>query len=178
LSGDRFTFSPPVSDYYFTNAPHRYIDERGDYYQLQPLLSFERLGVFPIQCNAQQQFIVMNKEINLKGREVLKIQAIPGEKAYDKDSKMKDEKFLRFSYNGAVFIANTKSDFVTRFNNGTLYSADLQLTMQGDKAVLTLLNNTSVQQEVGMAKAEASINYILNSYSPDKVDASLLDELA
>lgn len=120
----------------------------------------------------------MKKEINLKGREVLKIQALPGEKSYDKDSKMKDEKFLRFSYNGAVFIANTKSDFVARFNSGTLYSADLELTMQGDKAVLSLLNNTSVQQEVGMAKAEASINYILNSFNPAKVDESLLNELA
>lgn len=119
----------------------------------------------------------MKQAINLKGREVLKIQAIPGEKSYDKDSKMKDDKFLRFSYNGAVFIANTKSDFVTRFNSGALYSADLELTMQGDKAVLTLLNNTSVAQEVGMAKAEASINYILNSFNPAKVDENLLNEL-
>jgi len=120
----------------------------------------------------------MNKEINLKGRDVLKIKALPGVFDYKEDTKMKGKKYRRFSYNGAVFIANTEDEFVTLKDSGKLYSADLQLTMDGEKAVLTLLNQTSSTQEKEMAKTESELNYILNSFNPAKVDESLLNDLA
>ncbi len=120
----------------------------------------------------------MKQEINLKGREILKIKALAGTFDYDKESKMNGKKYRRFSYNGAVFIANTEDNFVTLQENGKLYSADLELTMQGDKAVLSLLNYTSATQEKEMAKTEAELNYILTSFNPAKVDESLLNQLA
>lgn len=122
----------------------------------------------------------MKQEINLKGREVLKVKALAGIFNYDKDSKPGKEgkKYRRYSYNGAVFTANTEDNFVTLQENGKLYSADLELTMQGDKAVLSLLNYTSSTQEKEMMKTEAELQFILNSFNPAKVDESLLNDLA
>ena len=120
----------------------------------------------------------MKQEINLKGREVLKVKALAGTFNYDKDSKMNGKTYRRYSYNGAVFTANTEDNFVSLQESGKLYSADLELTMQGDKAVLSLLNYTSSVQEKEMMKTEAELNYILNSFNPAKVDESLLNDLA
>ena len=120
----------------------------------------------------------MNKEINLKGREILKIKQLPGIFDYDKDSKMNGKKYRRYSYNGAAFAVNTEDNFVSLQETGKLYSADLDLTMQGDKAVLSLLNYTSAMQEKEMAKTEAELNFILTSFNPANVDESLLNELA
>ncbi len=120
----------------------------------------------------------MKQEINLKGREILKIKSLAGTFNYDDKSKMNGKTYRRYSYNGAVFVANTEDNFVTLQETGKLYSADLELTMQGDKAVLTLLNYTSSTQEKEMAKTEAELNFILNSFNPEKVDSSLLNELA
>ena len=120
----------------------------------------------------------MKQEINLKGREVLKIKSLAGIFNYDKDSKMNGKTYRRFSYNNAVFVVNTEDDFVTLKESGKLYSADLELTMQGDKAVLSLLNYTSSVQEKEMMKTEAELQFILNSFNPEKVDSSLLNELA
>lgn len=123
----------------------------------------------------------MKQEINLKGREVLKIKALAGTFDYDAESKMKGKKYRRYSYNGAVFVANTEDNFVTLQEQGKLYSADLELTADpkdANKMVLSLLNYTSSVQEKEMAKTEAELNFILNRYNPEKVDSSLLEELA
>jgi hypothetical protein len=119
----------------------------------------------------------MEKKIELTGRQVLKIKALAGEFPYDKDSKMKGENYRRFSYDGAVFIANTKDSFCTQFDKGQLFSADLELTKVDDRMVLSLLNNTSTDQEIGMAKTEATLNRIAN-FKPEAVDSDLLDSLA
>ena len=118
----------------------------------------------------------MNKKIELTGRQVLKIKALAGEFPYDKESKMKGENYRRFSYDGAVFIANTNDAFCQQFDKGELFSADLQLTKVDDRLVLTLLNNTSTVQEIGMAKTEATLNRIAN-FKPEAVDADLLESL-
>ena len=118
----------------------------------------------------------METKIQLKGREVLKIKALAGEFDYDKDSKMKGKKYRRFSYDGAVFVANTEDSFCNQFDKGELFSADLQLTKVDDRLVLTLLNNTSSSQEIGMAKTEATLNRIAN-FKPEAVSDELLDAL-
>lgn len=119
----------------------------------------------------------MEKKISLQGRQVLKIKALAGEFPYKEESKMKGEKYRRFSYDGAVFIANVKDSFCTQFDNGELFSADLELTKVDDRLVLTLLNNTSTNQEIGMAKTEATLNRIAN-FKPEAVDTDLLESLA
>ena len=118
----------------------------------------------------------MEKKIELKGREVLKIKSLAGEFPYKDDSKMKGEKYRRFSYDGAVFIANVKDTFCEQFDKGELFSADLELSKVDDRMVLTLLNNTSSTQEIGMAKTEATLNRIAN-FKPEAVDADLLESL-
>ena len=123
----------------------------------------------------------MKQEISLKGREVLKIKRQAGIFNYDKDSKMNGQKYYRYTFNGACFIANTEDNFVALQESGKLYSADLELTADPKdekKLVLSLMNYTSSSQEKEMAKTEAELNYILNSYNPEKVDDSLLNELA
>ena len=123
----------------------------------------------------------MNKEINLKGRDVLKIKRLPGVHTYDDSTKMKGQKYYRYAFNGASFIANSEDNFVALQEAGKLYSADLQLgpdPKDDKKLVLSLLNYTSSTQEKEMAKTEAEMNYILNSFNPAKVDESLLNELA
>jgi hypothetical protein len=119
----------------------------------------------------------MNKEINLKGREVLKIKELPGTKNYKDDTKLKGQSYRSFAYNGSVFIANTKDKFCELLDKGTLYSADLHLSIVDDRAVLTLLNHTSNQQEINMAKTESAINHILTNFKPEAVSEELLDSI-
>ena len=123
----------------------------------------------------------MKQPINLKGRDVLKIKRQAGIFNYNDDSKMKGQKYYRYTFNGAVFITNTEDNFVALQESGKLYSADLELgpdPKDEKKLVLSLMNYTSATQEKEMAKTEAELNYILNSFNPEKVDASLLNELA
>ena len=122
----------------------------------------------------------MNKEINLKGREILKIKQLPGIFDYDKDSKMNGKKYRRYSYNGAAFAVNTEDNFVSLQETGKLYSADLELgpdPKDEKRLVLSLMNYTSSMQEKEMAKTEAELNFILTSFNPANVDESLLNDL-
>ena len=118
----------------------------------------------------------MEKKIELKGREVLKIKAIAGELPYDAESKMNGQFYRRFSYDGAVFIANTNDNFCQQYDKGELYSADLMLTKVDDRLVLTLLNNTSNVQEIRMAETEGTLNRLAN-FKPEKVNDELLSAL-
>lgn len=118
----------------------------------------------------------MNKKFELKGREILKIKSLAGEFPYKDETKMKGQKYRRFSYDGAVFVVNTNDTFCQQFDKGELFSADLELTKVDDRMVLTLLNNTSSTQEIGMAKTEATLNRIAN-FKPADVDTEMLDAL-
>lgn len=120
----------------------------------------------------------MTKELNLKGREVLKIKALAGTHEYAKDSKMAGQTYRRFAYNGAVFVANTADEFCSLFDSGKLYSADLNLEVDGDRSVLSLLNVTSTDQEINMARAEATLNSILTNFKPEAISEELLQDIA
>ena len=122
----------------------------------------------------------MKQPINLKGRDVLKIKRQAGIFNYSDDSKMKGKTYYRYTFNGAVFIANTEDNFVSLQETGKLYSADLELgpdPKDEKKLVLSLMNYTSSMQEKEMAKTEAELNFILTSFNPANVDESLLNDL-
>ena len=120
----------------------------------------------------------MTKELNLKGREVLKIKALAGTHKYDEKSKMAGQSYRRFAYNGAVFVANVQDDFCALIDSGKLYSADLNLQVDGDRSTLSLLNVTSTDQEINMARAEATLNSILTNFTPEAISEELLNEIA
>jgi hypothetical protein len=120
----------------------------------------------------------MKKELNLKGRDVLKIKALPGELDYDKESKMKGKKYRRFAYDNAVFVANTEDAFCKQFDEDKLYSVDLLWEQDGDKAQLSLMNNTSIDREINMARAEATLTSIMHNVKAEAIDEALLDALS
>lgn len=102
----------------------------------------------------------MNATINeIKGREVLKIQALAGVFDYqvDKGTPMHGKKYRRFAYNGKVFVANTEDSFCTEFDSGKLYSVNVAINDEGQ---LSFVGKTNIDQEVNMAKAEATITRI------------------
>jgi hypothetical protein len=104
----------------------------------------------------------MKKELNLKGRDVLKIKALPGELAYD----------------NAVFVANTEDAFCKQFDEDKLYSVDLLWEQDGDKAQLSLMNNTSIDREINMARAEATLTSIMHNVKAEAIDEALLDAIS
>lgn len=120
----------------------------------------------------------MQKQLNLKGREVLKIKSLAGTFKYDEKSKMAGQSYRRFAYDGAVFVANTQDEFCSLFDNGKLYSADLNLEVDGDRSTLSLLNTTSTDQEINMARAEATLNSILTNFTPEVISEELLQDIA
>jgi hypothetical protein len=120
----------------------------------------------------------MQKQLNLKGREVLKIKGLAGTFKYDEKSKMAGQSYRRFAYDGAVFVANTQDEFCSLFDSGKLYSADLNLEVDGDRSVLSLLNTTSTDQEINMARAEATLNSILTNFTPEAISEELLQDIA
>ncbi len=90
----------------------------------------------------------------IRGREVLKVQSIGGEQKYAAGTKLEKEFYRRFSYGGKVFIANTNDSFCTDFDNGNIYSIDLDSNGDGQ---LSLVGKTTILQEVNMAKTEVML---------------------
>lgn len=106
--------------------------------------------------------------MEIKGRQVLKVRLISEGHDYDKESKMKDEKYNRYVYNGKVFICNAKDPFVKVQKAGKLYSVELDANEEGQ---LSMVGWTSTDEEITMAKTEAT----LLSFSASLADAQLDD---
>lgn len=92
--------------------------------------------------------------MEIKGREVLKIQAISTGHDYDANSKMAGKKYNRYAYGGKVFIAEKDSPFDKAFAEGEVYSVDLDTNGDGQ---LSLVGFTTTKQEVVMAKTELQL---------------------
>jgi hypothetical protein len=91
----------------------------------------------------------------LKGRESLKVVALPGVHNYAKGSKLEGSSYRRFAYGGKVFIANAEDAFCTAFDKGTVYSIDLDSNEEGQ---LSLVGHTTTTQELNMAKTEVLLS--------------------
>ena len=92
----------------------------------------------------------MNTE-ELVGRAVLKIKAIAGEFDYSATSKLAGQKYRRFAQGGKVFIANKDDAFCKAFDEGNVYSIDLDTNEEGQ---LSMTGFTTIKQELNMAKTE------------------------
>jgi len=89
--------------------------------------------------------------MELKGREVLKVQALAGEFDYSATSALVGKKYRRFANGGKVFVANVEDPFCRAFDDGNIYSVDLDVNEEGQ---LSLIGHTTIQQELNMAKTE------------------------
>ena len=109
------------------------------------------------------------------GREALKARALPGLFDYDKESKLKGEKYRRFVLNGKAFIADEKDAFCKAFDNGEVYSIDVNANDEGQ---LSLANFTTIAQELKMAKTEQMLtSFKLELTAPVEISAELLAAL-
>jgi hypothetical protein len=104
--------------------------------------------------------------LELVGRAVLKIKAIPGVFDYAEGTKpaVAGRKYRRFASNGVVFIADTEDSFCTDFDNGNVYSIDLGTNDEGQ---LSLNGHTTIKQELNMAKTEV----LLKSFTLENIVA-------
>lgn len=109
------------------------------------------------------------------GRDALKARALPGEFDYDVNSKLNGEKYRRFVLNGKAFIANAKDAFCVAFDNGEVYSIDVD---SNDEGQLSLANFTTIKQELNMAKTEQLLDsFKLVLTAPVAVTEELLSAL-
>lgn len=110
----------------------------------------------------------------IKGRDVLKIQALPNVFDYNKESKMKGQKYRRFAFLGQVFVANVEDSFCAEFDSGKLYSVNVSVNVDGQ---LSFVGKTNIAQEVGMAQAEATLLQIQASATMVALTAEQLARL-
>jgi hypothetical protein len=104
----------------------------------------------------------------IRGREVLKVRALAGEFDYAKESKpgLAGDKYRRFTYGGKAFVANVKDSFCSAFDNGKVYSLDIDVV--DDKA--SLVGFTTIEQEINMAKTEVQLaTFTVENYVAGKL---------
>ena len=91
----------------------------------------------------------------LKGREVLKVQALPGQFPYKSEGELKGEFYRRFTYGGKAFVANVKDAFCKAFDEGNVYSVDLDSNTDDQ---LAIVGHTTIKQELNMVKTEVMLS--------------------
>jgi hypothetical protein len=104
----------------------------------------------------------------IRGREVLKVRALTGEHDYAEGTKpaLAKEHYRRFAYGGKAFVANTKDAFCSAFDNGKVYSLDIDVI--DDKA--SLVGFTTIDQELNMAKTEVQLKaFTVENYVAGKL---------
>ena len=67
---------------------------------------------------------------------------------------MKGQKYRRFAFLGQVFVANVIDSFCAEFDTGKLYSVAVSVNADGQ---LSFVGKTNIDQEVNMAKTEATL---------------------
>ena len=119
------------------------------------------------------------KSFEIKGRDVLKLRALPGLHDYDKDSKMVDKKgtplqYRRFTFDGKCFIAQAEDMFCKAFDDNLLYSANF---IEDDQEQYALVGYTNINQEVNMAKTEATLKSYTVALSGVALDEETVEAL-
>ena len=104
----------------------------------------------------------MTQEI--KGRECLKIRKTSFVRDYRADSKLAGQQYAIFSFGDKAFAVNTADPFIKSYEEGDVYSVEFGVSDEG----LSLLNFTTLAQEVRMAKAERTLEEIKN-FKPSAV---------
>lgn len=121
------------------------------------------------------------QKIELTGKLILDINAIGSAMAYAKDTipGLAGESYRRFSYDGIVFTVNTNDKFCKLLDDGELFRAILNETIEGDTRRLALVASNSTVQYTNMARTEALLNHIAKAdFAPEKVDEALLNAIA
>jgi hypothetical protein len=125
--------------------------------------------------------------MELKGRQILKIKLLFADKPYDVEEghRFYKQTYNTYTFDGKPFNVNTNDEFVKWRNEGILFSADFkQATYQKevdgvmkDFESLQLLTCTNLNQEVAMAKAEATLSKIYRDAETTEVNDDVLNEL-
>jgi hypothetical protein len=127
-------------------------------------------------------------ETEIKGRDVLKIKAISKANNYnvEQDHKLFGQTYNLYQFNGVAFTVNSNDEFVQWKDNSKLYSAtfnvgsrDVEINGQLTAVkTLQLTSCTSVDQEISMAQTEKTLQDIFKDEPAERVDATLLSQLA
>lgn len=125
--------------------------------------------------------------MELKARQVLKIKTIATGKKYDVEEghSLHGQTYNLYQYEGIVFTVNSNDDFVNWRDAGTLFSVDFQEGTR-DKEVdgqmvkvktLQLTGCTNINQEISMAKAEATLTKIYRDAETTEISDDVMSEL-
>lgn len=104
--------------------------------------------------------------MEIKEREVLKIQHISSDHPYAQGTKLEGKTYNRYAYGGKVFIAPSDSPFAKAFAEENVFSVDLDTNDDGQ---LSLVGYTTNSQEEKMAKTMLK----LDSYKIENWKAGL-----
>ena len=125
--------------------------------------------------------------MELKARQVLKIKTISTGKKYDvvEGHPFYGQTFNTYQFDGIAFTVNSNDDFVKWRDNGSLFSVDFtkgtrQKEVDGQLVsvpTLQLIGCTNINQEISMAKAEATLAKIYRDAEVSEVNDEMLNEL-
>jgi len=124
--------------------------------------------------------------MELKARQVLKIKTISTGNKYkvEEGHPFFGQTFNVYQYNGIAFTVNSNDDFAKWRDGGILFSVDF-IESTREKEVdgsivkvptLQLIGCTNINQEVSMAKAEATLSRIYRDAEITAVDADFMSE--
>ena len=127
----------------------------------------------------------MNKELEIKGRDVLRVKTISKGKNYDvaEDHSFFGKTFNTYQFNGIVFTVDSKDEFVDWKDNGRLYSitfipGERKKEVDGTMVsvpTLQLASCTNVDQEISMAQTEKTLQDIFKDEPALPVNAAVLN---
>jgi len=129
----------------------------------------------------------MNKELEIKGRDVLRVKTISKGRKYDvaEDHSFFGKKFNTYQFNGIVFTVNSEDEFVAWKDSGKLYSITFipgtrQKEVDGQLVTvptLQLASCTNVDQEISMAQTEKTLQDIFKDEPALAVNTNVLNGL-
>ena len=116
----------------------------------------------------------------LKGRDVLKAHLIEPDRPYDKESKMKGQKYNRYNIGGYAVAVNTTSGFNKDFLDENIYSIDLFEKPREDnpnELMYSFASYTTKTGEIKMAETDAQIRSFSQVMKTEEITEEDLAEL-
>ncbi len=124
----------------------------------------------------------MKTTIEVTGAQIFRLREFETNRPYDKDCKLAGQTYSRVSYNGSVFVINSKDPFLADLKAGRVHTAFLIESQEESKnAEGEIVKTTKLafdgyannNQVIGMTKTESVLKAILSGNF--KADAELTD---
>ena len=110
--------------------------------------------------------------------QTLEISALPGTFDYDKESKLKGQKYRRFKYNNTVFTVNVEHEFCTMYDNENIGLVKIVPKVDDQDPSIVRFELDSAKSQNSVIKMEQfKAKKRAWQFDPSKVDDVLLQQL-